>query len=389
MLELLWLLLPVAAGSGWWIARREYLGRRPACAGGQNCFRGVNYLLSNRAEQAIEVFSQMAGVSGDTAEAQLTLGRLLRRRGEVDRAIHIHDELLSRASLSAGQRARAALELGEDYLRAGLFDRAEKLFLALERDPQHRVTALRRLVGIFEQEKDWRRAIECRESLEPASGQPQAVEVAHYHCELAEEALGRGEEAQARALLRKALERDPNCVRASMSLGSLALARHAHEAAIAHFQAVERQCRSCVPEVLDLLAQSYAALGRGDQWLEYLRGVHARSHAGTVTAALARLLAEREGPQAAVDFLRRDLETHPSLAGLRSLIELRLAGGEGTSHQELAAMQAISERMIGAAARYRCEQCGFVCRSLHWCCPSCQTWSSIRTVPDLVCHQAS
>ncbi|MDX1655936.1 MAG: tetratricopeptide repeat protein, partial [Candidatus Competibacteraceae bacterium] len=145
MLELLWLLLPVAAASGWWAARREQTGKQGGCAHSSEYFRGLNYLLDNRPDQAIDVFVGMARVDGDTADAHLTLGNLFRRRGEVDRAIHIHSDLVSRPSLTEAQRGRALLELGEDYMKAGLFDRAEALYRELMEHPGHTATALNRL----------------------------------------------------------------------------------------------------------------------------------------------------------------------------------------------------------------------------------------------------
>ena len=183
-MELLWLLLPVAAASGWWVARREYYGRRNrATARNTEYFKGLNYLIEDKPDQAIEVFTRMAGVDRNTAEIHLILGNLFRRRGEVDRAIHIHRQPDRPVHPTADQRRRAMLELGEDYLRAGLFDRAEELFRELLEQPDHTEIALSRLIHIFQQEKDWRQAITYCDRLEQIGGASKKRETAHFCCE--------------------------------------------------------------------------------------------------------------------------------------------------------------------------------------------------------------
>jgi len=171
MIELLWLLLPVAAASGWWAARRELARPNGVPVRGTEYFKGLNYLIDDKPDQAIEVFTRMAGVDRGTAEIHLALGNLFRRRGEVDRAIHIHSSLIARTNLTADQRHRAMLELGEDYLRAGLFDRAERLFQELVDQPDHRAIAISRLIYIFQQEKDWRQAIDYCDRLQQIGGE--------------------------------------------------------------------------------------------------------------------------------------------------------------------------------------------------------------------------
>ena len=158
MIELFWLLLPVAAASGWWAARRADAEHRGMIVRGADYFKGLNYLIDEQPDQAIEVFTRMADVDRDTAEIHLALGNLFRRRGEVDRALHIHGSLMARTTLTVEQKCRAMLELGEDYLRAGLFDRAEELFRHLLEQPDHTAIALSRLIRIFQQEKEWRQA---------------------------------------------------------------------------------------------------------------------------------------------------------------------------------------------------------------------------------------
>jgi lipopolysaccharide biosynthesis regulator YciM len=385
MIELLWLLLlPVAAASGWWAAQRRDVGRAGSATHNAEYFKGLNYLIDDKPDQAIEVFTRMADVDRDTAEIHLALGNLFRRRGEVDRAIHVHGSLMARANLTADQRCRAMLELGEDYLRAGLFDRAEALLRDLMDQPAHTETALSRLVYIFQQEKDWRQAITYCDRLEHIAGESQRRQTAHFCCELAEEAIQRQEETEGRAWLSDALARDPNCTRASLLLGRLAMRAGNHQAAIVAFQAVERQDWGYLSEVIGPLGQCYGALGRLDEWIAYLREIQERDHGGRITDALAEWLLRQEGEDAALQFLECELRNYPTLLGLRRLVEIKLERGEGAKHTDLQALHCISTQMLNSAARYRCDHCGFVAKSLHWCCPSCQQWNTSKPMPDLV-----
>ncbi|MBK8181486.1 MAG: lipopolysaccharide assembly protein LapB [Candidatus Competibacteraceae bacterium] len=389
MIELLWLLLPVAAASGWWAARRELARPNGVPVRGTEYFKGLNYLIDDKPDQAIEVFTRMAGVDRGTAEIHLALGNLFRRRGEVDRAIHIHSSLIARTNLTADQRHRAMLELGEDYLRAGLFDRAERLFQELVDQPDHRAIAISRLIYIFQQEKDWRQAIDYCDRLQQIGGEAKNKEAAHFCCELAEAASLRREDAEANQWLLNALQRDANCTRANLLRGRLAMRAGDHRVAIAAFKAVEQQDRGYFPEVIAPLSQCFSVLGLPDEWLSYLRTIQQQDHGGRLTDALAEWLLKQEGEDAAMEFLNRELQDYPTLLGLRRLVEIKLQRGVGAEYADLRALHSISTQMLNNAARYCCASCGFVVKSLHWCCPSCQEWNTIKPMPDLVIKTAA
>ena len=180
------------------------------------------------------------------------------------------------------------------------------------------------------------------------------------------------------------MTRDPNCARANLMLGRLAMQADHPEAAIVAFQAVERQDRGYFPEVIAPLGQCYGAVGRLDEWGAYLRDVQQRDHGGRITDALAEWLMRQEGEAAALRFLECELREYPTLLGLRRLVEIQLERGQGAGYADLRALHCISTQMLNSAARYRCVNCGFVVKSLHWCCPSCQQWNTIKPMPDLV-----
>ncbi len=385
MMELFWLLLPVAAASGWWMAKREYAEQADPSSSSTEYFKGLNYLLDDKPDQAIEVFTRMVEVERDTTETHLALGNLFRRRGEVDRAIRIHRNLVDRSDLTVQQHNRALLELGEDYMRAGLFDRAESLFQDLMEQTDYAAVALIRLVDIYQQEKDWRQAIVYFDRFERLSGQSKKMETAHFCCELAEESLLQADRQEARKFLRQALERDPSCMRASILSGHMAMDEGNYQAAINAFQFVETQDRHYFSEVISPLNQCYAILGQQADFVAYLGKIQSYDHSGHITVALAELLKQQEGDAAALVFLEKELEEHPSFLGLRCLVELKLVRGKEVNRSDLDALYRTSKHMLNSTARYKCNRCGFIGKSIHWSCPSCKSWSSVKPLPDMIC----
>lgn len=385
MIELLWLLLPVAAASGWWAASREQgLNREVREERNAEYFRGLTYLLEDKPDKAIEVFIRMVEIDRDTAETHLTLGNLFRRRGEVDRAIHIHRNLIARTNLTPEQRIRAMQELGEDYVRAGLYDRAESLYQDLAEQPEHAEPALERLANVYQQERDWQQAITCCERLEHLTGVSRRREVAHFYCELAEEALQADQVRNAETLARQALARDTCCVRASILLGRMALEAGQHRDAIQLLQRVEHQNPRYLSEVVPLLQACYEALGEEAALLEYLRRIQSPGHSGLLAAALAELLQRMQGSESALEFVREELARHPSFKVVSSLIELRLARNEPLPTTDVDMLVRAARVLLDASVRYRCDNCGFSGKVLHWRCPGCQAWGSTRPLPDIV-----
>ena len=383
MTELFWLLLPVAAASGWWWAKRDSL-QTDAHNRRVEYFKGLNYLLNDKPDQAIEVFSRIAEADRDIVETHLTLGNLFRRRGEVDRAIHIHHNLTNRSGLGHQQRNRAMLELAEDYMRAGLFDRAEVIYRSLIEQSEHTAIALNRLVDIYEQEKDWRQALKHCDRLEQMTGQVRKVEAAHYCCELAEEVLQQADVEAAEQFLQQALERDTSCARASMLRGRIAMQTNDTRRALDSFKAVERQNVHYFTDVIPALSRCYALLEQPHELLDYLRDVHNRDHSGRLSATLATLIAEQDSVAAAVTFLEQELKDYPTFVGLRSLVELKLTQHEDT--EQLKTLYRVSKHILTGAANYQCDHCGFTSKALYWHCPGCKQWSTIKPLPDMLCR---
>jgi lipopolysaccharide biosynthesis regulator YciM len=385
-LALLFLLLPVAAFSGWYIARRgsERTSGARVSELSTSYFRGLNYLLNEQQDKAIEVFLKLADINRDTVETHLALGNLFRRRGEVDRAIRVHQNLIARPNLSDAEKTVALLELGEDYMRAGLLDRAEILFTDLVAMDALAPSALKHLIGIYQHERDWDKAIDHARRLERISGDSQSSMIAQFQCELSEQARLQQDWEQARQYVELAHGTDPDCVRASMIRGHIESACDNLDEAIAAFERVAEQDVDYVPEILAPLLDCYARADRMQRAEEFLLQITERYQGVSPVLALAKLYARTQGEPAAIDFLNRALRQRPSVRALMALIDVNLhtAGGEG--REIFLSLRDLTRKLVEGQAMYRCNRCGFGAKAHHWQCPSCKTWDSVRPIHGVV-----
>ena len=383
--SLWWLLilLPLASFSGWLIGSRgaERRGGQRVSRLSSNYFRGLNFLLNEQPDKAIEVFLQIAEVDKDTVETHFALGNLFRRRGEVDRAIRIHQNLIERPHLTEEQRLQAVLELGEDFMRAGLLDRAEALFADLGK--AHGASApkaLRHLIWIYQQERDWVKAIDHARRYEAATGEPMGKMLAQFHCELAAMARTAGDNESATRHLRDALEVDSHSVRAGIIEGHMALDMADDESAIKAFERVARHDVDVLPEVLQLLLQAYERRHERARARTFLAEMIERFPGVSPVLALARLIEEDEGVTVASEFLTRQLQRRPSIRGQNALIDLARQNPQAAPEQTLQDVRELSGQLVASATAYRCGHCGFGARAHHWQCPSCKRWDTIKPV---------
>lgn len=378
--ELLFLLLPLAAFSGWWLGRR---GGGSARAGEgrelpRDYFRGLTYLLNEQPDKAIEVFVRMVELDSDTVELHLALAQLFRRRGEVDRAIRIHQNLIARPVLNPEHREQALFELGCDYMRAGLLDRAENLFLDLIDNPAVGAAALRQLLDIFQQIKEWERAIDMARRLQAATREPLGPMVAHFHCELAELALAEGQAQTAAAHVRKALAEDKGSSRANLLEGRLAMMAGNWRAAIKSLAEVSRQDPAFLAETIEPLRECYQALGRPDELEEFLRALFEKTRSNSAALALAELRRRSEGERPVLAFLTEHVKASPSLKGMEQILELKAADPQPPTQADLQDLRAVVAGILRGRPTYKCRHCGFPAKRLHWVCPSCKQWNTVR-----------
>ena len=384
-LEVLWLLLPVAAGTGWLAARgatRRTSRKRERGGLRSDYFQGINYLLNEQPDKAIEVFIKLIEVDSETVETHLALGNLYRRRGDVDRAIRIHQNLIARESLNVSQRTEALLELGQDYMSAGLLDRAEDLFSELAEDAEYRVQALRQLIDIYEQEKDWPKAITSARKLEKATGNQLGWIIAHYCCEQASRHCDEGELDRALKHVQQARNMHAACVRASLIEADIHAERGEHERAIHSLQRVEEQDPDFLPETVGRLRRSYQALERIEALDDYLSKLMNRYGWTSVTLTLADIKRESGGRREAIRFITERLRQRASVRGLDRLLDLEIEDQRdaGATSEQFEILKGLTGELLFERPVYKCGHCGFPAKSLHWQCPSCKHWTSIRPI---------
>ena len=382
MIELeYWQLLffPLFFGLGWAAARIDIRHLvRESRALPRSYFQGLNFLLNEQPDRAIESFVEAVKVDPETVELHFALGSLFRRRGETERAIRMHQSLIERDHLPEDLKLQALSELGQDYLKAGLLDRAEDVFDKLKASP-HAEDAKRNLLEIYQLEKDWAKAIAIAAELPDFASQK---EIAEYYCELAAAEMIRARPEAAAEHLQAALERNRKCVRASLLQGDIAAQQDNHEEAIACWQRIEQQDPTYLALVAKRLMDAFRNLVRHDEGLLLLRGYLERYPSLDLLDVVFQLVLEVEGPEAAYALVRDELKRNPTLLGFDKLIEARLHIVPPESRPDLDLAKSIVQGYTRRLARYRCDNCGFKARQFYWRCPACgglETYSQKRT----------
>ncbi len=376
-IELWWLLtLPLFFALGWMAARidiRQIVTESRLLPA--SYFKGLNFLLNEQPDKAIEAFIEVAKVNPQTIELHFALGSLFRRRGEVERAIRMHQNLAERENLGQEQKLLALLELAQDYLKAGLLDRAEELFLKLDNTP-HAEAALRFLLEIYEQEKEWRKAIVIAEKLEVLNGSSFQKEIANFYCEMAARELMQSRPADARPLLAEALGHHRLCVRANLLLGDLERDLGNGPAAIAAWQRIESQNPAFLSLVAERLLIAYREAGQPDEGLNLLRGFLEKYASMDLLDMVYQATLAGSGAQAAYRLVRDEVRRTPTLLGLDKLLEAQLLEAPPERRTDLELIKQLIHQHTRSLAMYKCEHCGFRARQFYWHCPACGEWET-------------
>jgi len=340
--------------------------------------RGLNLVLSRRTDEALELFVQMAKVDDDTLETHFALGHLFRRRGEVERAIRVHQNLLARPNLNETQRHQALFSLAEDYLGAGLFDRAEQLFSELRESPTLAEAALEKLVHIYERESEWQKAIDVHRKLEMSRGS-KSSQVAHYYCELAESARASGDRRLAREHLKNTIRSESGALRGTLIRAALSQEEKDYGQAIALYEQVIDADRHFITEVLSPLMQCYRDSGSSAEFESYLQGLIAKDATLQRDLAFAAVIGDITDSAALASCVERFVFDNAVLASLVNADELKTLAPE----QRRRAIERIAQglrQIATSSARYRCSSCGYSTQRFIWHCPSCKLWETVRPI---------
>ncbi|MFJ4288649.1 lipopolysaccharide assembly protein LapB [Cupriavidus sp. NPDC089707] len=392
MFETWWLLaLPLVFGLGWMAARfdvRQLISEQGALP--RSYFKGLNFLLNEQPDKAIDAFVEVARLDPETTELHFALGALFRRRGETERAIRVHQNLATRPDLPEPEREHALYELGQDFLRAGLLDRAEESLRRLMSGP-YAASAKRVLLELYEVEKEWQKAIDAARELQALEQKSYSLQIAQFCCELAQDALQRKRPEDAVKWLNQAIEENAANVRAPILLGDVAVAAGDARAALGHWLGIEQQDASYLPLVADRVVKAYASLQQEGTALEWLHSLLKGKLAPELLDTAYKAELETNGPEAAARLMREQLRRQPTLLALTKYFEAQAAvtsaevpagadapaeNGAGDRDQETGAIRDLLQARTRNLARYTCRECGFRARLFYWQCPGCNRWET-------------
>ncbi|MEP6657893.1 MAG: lipopolysaccharide assembly protein LapB, partial [Betaproteobacteria bacterium] len=335
----------------------------------------LNFLLNEQPDKAIESFIEVVKVDPQTIDLHFALGSLFRRQGEIDRAIRMHQNLLDRPDLAADKRQAVVFELAQDFHRAGLLDRAEEQFTKLEGTPfEH--ASLGFLLSIYEQEKDWPKAITATRRMEGIAKQPYFKEIAQYQCELAQTALLRSDFDAARRFIDLALAEYRACARATMLLGDVEAQQNNLPAAIEAWQHIESQNPAYLSLVADRLCDAYRRSGNTGQGLRVVKAYQSQYPSLDLLNTAFSLTLSEEGAAAAGDLIKDELARNPTLLGLDRLLEAQLVSAPPERRHDLELVKQLVGQHIKRLGMYKCDHCGFRARQYYWRCPGCGKWET-------------
>ena len=390
MVDLTFFFFLLAAIAIGWLLGRKSTKKKVDCSDQQQALarsyaQGLNYLLNERHDDAIDKFIDALEVSSATIDTHLALGNLLRKRGEHDQAIRVHQNLLARPSLARQSQQKAQLELARDYIAAGWLDRAERLLQELvETSSELRDTSLEHLVEVYRDEREWAKAIHAVNLLHGRRFKRLSAEwapvQAHFCCELADDAISAKDYLSARKHIDAALGYDRNSVRANLLWGRLEYLLNRPREAIKVLQRIPKHSPDYIPEMLDLLMTCYIAVDDEAGLDRYLESLLREHPSNSVLIALTERIHSEQSEAAAATFMGKQLALRPSLRGLGHFLELHIDSTQGRARENLSLLKTLIDQLIATRPHYRCSNCGFAGNQLHWLCPSCKHWDSVRSV---------
>ena len=341
-------------------------------------FRGLGHLIENEPDKAIDAFSHLLEVDQDTIDLHLFLGCLFRSRGEVSRAIRIHENILARPQLSQNDDAKVRYELARDYLQAGFFNYAETHFKSLIKGKSDYVkSSLQALVNIYEQEKDWRNAIDAGKRLCKVFSVDIAKSLAHYYCEHVL-SLSKSKPKERIKILQQALKVDPDCARANLMLADEYISMQQVDLAFAAIEAMKLQSITFIREVVSRMWQLHA-LGLSTQLMEkFWRECLELTHDSQIIIALAQLIRQDHGDHMAIEFLSMMMRSSPSIPVMLLLVEIYIEHSEGNAKEKLRLLRGFMLESQRRDLPYLCQNCGFSGALMYWQCPGCRSWETVQ-----------
>lgn len=381
---LLFTILFVALFAGWLMGRRKSSARNTSKLTVPNdYFRGLNHLLNDQHSEAIDAFVDSLQVNSETFDIHLTLGNLFRKKGEIDKAINVHQNLLARPEITPTETRLVQLELASDFMSAGLLDRAERLLLNIASKQTDQPTVLKLLVDLYEFEQSWDKAIEvAKQLLRLEHKAVLAKRLSHFYCEIADEKHRQKHYKEALQDYQNSLNVDRNCVRASMGAAEVFIEQRRYRDAIKELKAVANQDKELIPITIKPLKECYDKVWGSTGFVKFLQEQNRGASSATVILALSEKLARINQDSAEV-FLVEQLREHPTIKGFRELVKMQLTEAKGEGRDDLQVLYELLDQLVDSKHKYLCRQCGFSGFQLHWRCPSCKSWGSVKPIHGL------
>ncbi len=387
MLELLFLLLPVAAGYGWIMGRNSVrqAQRKTSSMLSKHYFKGLNFLFADQPDKAVDTLIKMVDINSDNAETHIAMGNFFRHRGEIDRAIKVHQNLVEKADISEIQQQQALFELGRDFLLGGFLERAESSFMRLLDSERYYIEAQQQLFSIYQTTKEWDRAVELAEGMVDNLGDSDELSgrIAHFYCEQAALLINDGDLEAAEKCLQKSIYADSHGVRPWIMLADLAMSDGDYGLAFNYLSEIPKRDVAWFSEAVPKLWQ---CTEQTNDWpaLKALLDQYSERCA-TAYLATVTLLSKEKSPDDAAEFLRQQLQKSPSMRGFDTLLGLYAENPENSedTKNSLEMLQDLIKKQISLRPKYRCHSCGFSGRKIHWLCPSCKSWGLMKPIKGL------
>ena len=386
MQELLFLLLPVAMAYSWFMGRNS-IKQKDQTAKQDLSIKystGLNYLLSNQQDKAIDYLLEALKVEDDTVEAHFAMANLFRRRGELDRALKVHEHLVRQGHLPSKDKQQAIFELGKDFLSAGLYDRAEKMFTKLLKSKSYGLKSINNLLKIYQSTKDWQLGIDLKKAIIKAKDVKSLHTLANFYCELATIALDKDEFIAVIELLQQALELDPNSCRANWLMAKIYENHQQFEQACQCYQSIYQQDKEFFPDVIENMHNCYVQSDASDEFFTFIRQVYEET--GSTTALLKYLehVEKKHGVNKAIEFILSALKRRPTIKGFKHFVKMQMAeSGQESSNENLDVIKELITSYLNMKPRYSCRSCGFNSSTHYWSCPSCHDWEQLKPVRGL------
>ncbi len=379
--DLFWFLLPIAAAAGWFAARRsESSSSKNLWDYTSDFHQNLNVLLSDKQEQPVELFTNPNSTDRNTAETHIALGNYYRQRGDMERALFMHQSVLDNEKLDAETRASARFELASDYVSAGLLDRSENVFKDLIASGHRQLDAYHCLLQMHEREGDWLQAINIADEAQRTTSESLAPQIAHYYCELASDSMKADAYDTAEVQLQSALENDGDCARAIMMLAELAMQREDFDKANVLYERVQNLRAELMPEIIEKRFEVFRQAKDEKALDAFLKRIYEQRNAYSVIRTTRAVIAERHGADLADRFFKDQILKRPSLKGLRDWVHDQIEQSKAGEREKVRVIRDLLDQVVEDKPVYRCKSCGFQGNVMHWRCPSCEQWDSVSTI---------